>query len=93
MVAVGLKNYLFAGSHAAAERAAIFYSLFSTSKVHSVNPYYWLKDVLDKLASWKLINIDNLLPQNWAQLMTDSNPWGSSGAYGTKQFENHKQRE
>jgi hypothetical protein len=27
-----------------------------------------------------LVNIDNLLPQNWAQLMTDSNPWGSSSA-------------
>jgi transposase len=67
-VALGRKNYLFAGSHAAAERGAIFYSLFATCKVHGVNPYDWLKDVLDKLAYWKLVNIDELLPQNWVKL-------------------------
>jgi transposase len=67
-VALGRKNYLFAGSHAAAERGAIFYSLFATCKVHGVNPYNWLKDVLDKLAYWKLANIDELLPQNRVKL-------------------------
>ena len=66
-VAVGRKNYLFAGSHAAAERAAIFYSLFATCKVHHVNPYNWLKDVLDKLAICKLEQLDELLPQNWVK--------------------------
>lgn len=64
-VAVGRKNYLFAGSHAAAERSAIFYSLFATCKVHNVNPYDWLKDVLDKLATCSLNQLDELLPQNW----------------------------
>lgn len=64
-VVLGRKNYLFAGSHAAAERATIFYSLFATCKVHGVNPYDWLKDVLDKIAYWKTSVLDELLPQNW----------------------------
>jgi transposase len=66
-VALGRKNYLFAGSHSAAERAATFYSLFATCKAHGANPYDWLKDVLDKLAYWKLSKIDDLLPQNWVK--------------------------
>jgi hypothetical protein len=66
-VAIGRKNYLFAGSHAAAERAAIFYSLFATCKVHHVNPYDWLKDVLDKLATITLDQLDELLPKNWLE--------------------------
>jgi transposase len=64
-VAIGRKNYLFAGSHDAAQRAAIFYSLFATCKNHVVNPYNWLKDVLDKLAYWKTNALEELLPQNW----------------------------
>lgn len=64
-VAVGRKNYLFAGSHDAAQRAAIFYSLFATCKTYGVNPYEWLKDVLDKMACWKTNTLKDLLPQNW----------------------------
>ncbi len=64
-VAVGRKNYLFAGSHDAAQRAAIFYSLFATCKTHGVNPYDWLKDVLDKLAYCKTNALKALLPQSW----------------------------
>ena len=69
-VAVGRKNYLFAGSHDAAQRAAIFYSLFATCKTHGVNPYDWLKDVLDKLAYWKTNALEELLPQNWKDDLT-----------------------
>ncbi len=67
-VALGRKNYLFAGSHQAAQRAAIFYSMFATCKAHDINPYDWLKDVLDKLAYWKTANLHELLPHNWAAL-------------------------
>lgn len=66
-VAVGRKNYLFAGSHAAAERAAIFYSLFATCKVHNVNPYDWLKNTLDKLPTLRPNQLSELLPQNWVK--------------------------
>jgi hypothetical protein len=64
-VAIGRKNYLFAGSHDAAQRGAIFYSLFATCKTNGINPYNWLKDVLDKLAFWKTNAMEELLPQNW----------------------------
>ncbi len=69
-VAVGRKNYLFAGSHDAARRAAIFYSLFATCKTHGVNSFDWLKDVLDKLARCKTNALEELLPQNWQSVLT-----------------------
>ncbi len=45
-VAIGRKNYLFAGSHEAAKRSAMLYSLMGTCKLHSINPSIWLRDVL-----------------------------------------------
>ncbi len=67
-VAVGRKNYLFAGSHDAAQRAAMVYSLFATCKLHNINPYYWLRDVLENMHRFANNNIDQLLPQNWKKL-------------------------
>jgi transposase len=64
-VAVGRKNYLFAGSHAAAQRAAMFYSLLSTCTNHKINPYDWLHDVLNRIAAHPINRIEDLLPQNW----------------------------
>ena len=52
-VAVGCKNPLFAASHAAAERASLFYSLFATRKTQAINPYDWLKNTLSRLATIK----------------------------------------
>ena len=45
-IAIGRKNYLFAGSHEAAQRAAMMYSFFNTCRLHNINLYEWLKDVL-----------------------------------------------
>jgi hypothetical protein len=45
-LALGRKNYLFAGSHDAAQRAAGIYSFFTICKKHAVNPYQWLKYTL-----------------------------------------------
>jgi transposase len=67
-VAVGRKNYLFAGSHEAAQRAAMIYSLLATCKLHNIDPYYWLKDVLENMHRFKTANIEELLPQNWKKL-------------------------
>src|SRR5882672_892989 len=64
-VAVGRKNYLFAGSHAAAQRAAMFYSLFATCRLHNINPYNWLYDVLNRIATHPINRIKELLPQYW----------------------------
>src|SRR3954454_16495319 len=63
-VAIGRKNYLFAGSHDAAQRAAMVYSLLATCRLHNINPYDWLKDVLEQMHLYSTSNIDSLLPQN-----------------------------
>ncbi|MCO5238156.1 MAG: transposase [Chitinophagaceae bacterium] len=64
-VAVGRKNYLFAGSHAAAQRAAMFYSLLATCKYYNINPYDWLHNILNRIAAHRISHIEELLPQNW----------------------------
>ena len=64
-VAVGRKNYLFAGSHASAQRAAMFYSLLATCTNHKINPYDWLHNVLNRIAAQPISQIEDLLPQNW----------------------------
>lgn len=64
-VAIGRKNYLFAGSHDAAQRSAMIYSLFSTCTLHNINPYTWLKDVLERMHNYTMSNLHELLPQNW----------------------------
>ena len=67
-VAIGRKNYLFAGSHEAAQRAAMVYSLLATCKLHDINPYYWLRDVLENMHRFNTDTIETLLPQNWNKL-------------------------
>lgn len=64
-VAIGRKNYLFAGSPEAAQRAAMVYSLFATCRLHNINPYHWLKDVLERMHLYPTSTIAELLPQNW----------------------------
>lgn len=64
-LAIGRKNYLFAGSHDGARRAAMLYSFMATCKKHEINPQEWLKDVLGKIADWPQKRIHELLPQNW----------------------------
>ncbi|MGH3499097.1 MAG: IS66 family transposase [Nocardioidaceae bacterium] len=64
-VAIGRKNYLFAGSHEAAQRAAMIYSLLATCRLHNINPYTWLKDVLVRMPDYDVKNLAELLPQNW----------------------------
>jgi transposase len=69
-IAVGRKNYLFAGSHEAAQRAAMVYSFLATCKLHNINPYYWLRDVLENMHRFSINNLEGLLPQNWKKLPT-----------------------
>jgi len=67
-VALGRKNYLFAGSHDAAQKAAMVYSLLATCKLHGINPYEWLKDVLEHLHLHNTSNMYMLLPQYWQKM-------------------------
>jgi transposase len=64
-VALGRKNYLFAGSHAAAQRAAMIYSFFAMCKKHEVNPFEWLKYTLENIMTIKYKNLRDLYPQNF----------------------------
>lgn len=64
-IALGRKNYLFAGSHDAAQRAAVIYSLLATCKKHEINPYDWLRDVLSRIPTHPHKRLDELLPHIW----------------------------
>jgi transposase len=63
-IALGRKNYLFAGSARGAERAAMFYSFFGTCKKNDINPFEWLKKVLEVIPTYKVSKLSDLLPQN-----------------------------
>lgn len=65
--AIGRRNYLFAGSHAAAERAAIAYSLLATCELLDVNPIEYLADILPRLARGVVIarDIPKMTPSAW----------------------------
>lgn len=61
-IALGRKNYLFAGSHESAQRIAMIYSLLASCKVNGVDPAKWLAHVLEELPNRKSNNIEDLLP-------------------------------
>jgi transposase len=61
-VALGRKNYLFAGSHEAAKRSGMLYSLLGTCKMHGIEPYTWLKNTLTRIADHPVNRIAELLP-------------------------------
>ena len=63
-VALGRKNYLFAGSHDAAQRTAMLYSFLGSCKMNDVEPSAWLKDVLTRLPDHKANKLHELLPNN-----------------------------
>jgi transposase len=64
-VAIGRKNYLFAGSHEAAQRSAMLYSLLGTCKLNGINPFIWLREILRRIATHPINRIEELLPQNF----------------------------
>ena len=61
-VALGRKNYMFAGSHEGAKRAAMMYSFLGTCKRNNVEPFAWLKNVLTVIPDWSIQRLDELLP-------------------------------
>jgi hypothetical protein len=64
-VAIGRKNYLFAGSDAGGQRAAAMYSLIETAKLNSLDPQLYLTDVLARIADHPARQIAELLPWRW----------------------------
>lgn len=65
-MAVGRKNYLFAGSDRGAERAAAFYTLIESAKLNGLDSEAYLRDVLTRIAEHPAKRLADLLPWNWA---------------------------
>jgi transposase len=72
-VALGRKNYLFAGSDKGGESAAAVYSLIGTAKLEGLDPESYLRNVLSRIVEHPINRIDELLPWNLTEgLATDS---------------------
>jgi transposase len=70
-VAVGRKNWLFAGSENGAERGCVLYSLLATCKLHGVNPFEYLRDVIMRVGSHPARDVLELNPKAWKQKLKD----------------------
>ena len=64
-IALGRKNYLFAGSDTGGTRAAAIYSIIETCKLNAIDPKAYLRDILGRIADHKINRITELLPWNW----------------------------
>jgi len=71
-IAVGRKNWLFAGSERAGRRAAAVMSLIQSAKLNGIDPHAYLKDVLTRLPTHPNSRIEELLPHNWQTATTQS---------------------
>jgi hypothetical protein len=71
-VALGRKNYLFAGSNAGGDRAAALYSLIGSAKLNGLDPELYLRTVLAQIASHPINRIADLLPWNLTTHRTDT---------------------
>jgi len=65
--AVGKKNWLFFGSEEAGQRSAVMYTLIENCRLHGVDPYAYLKDVLERLPRTTNQEVAQLTPLNWKQ--------------------------
>jgi len=61
-LALGRKNYLFAGSHQGAKNIAMMYSFFGSCKLNNLDPFQWLFAILDKIPDYPVNKISDLLP-------------------------------
>ena len=66
-MALGRKNYLFAGSDEGGRRAAIMYTLIETARLNDVDPEAWLGDLISRIADHPNAKIDELLPWKWSE--------------------------
>jgi hypothetical protein len=65
-IALGRKNHLFAGSDGGEARWAVVASLLATAKLNEVEPFTYLKDVLERLSNgYPMARLDDFLPWNW----------------------------
>ena len=65
-VAIGRRNWTFAGSEGGGRAMAVAYTLIETAKMNGVEPQAWLIDVIGRIADHKITRIDELLPWRYA---------------------------
>ena len=65
-IALGRKNFLFAGSDAGGDRAAAIYSLVGSAKLNDLDPEAYLRFVIERIADYRISQLDDLLPWNVA---------------------------
>jgi transposase len=63
--AIGKKNWLFFGSEEAGQRSAVMYTLIENCRMHGIDPYAYLKDVLERLPTMTNQQVESLTPLNW----------------------------
>ena len=63
-VAIGRKNWMFAGSQRGGNSMAIAFTLIETAKLNGVDPQGWLADTLARIPDCKITKVDDLLPWN-----------------------------
>jgi len=66
-LALGRKNYLFAGSDEGGRRAAVMYTLIESARLNDLDPEAWLADVISRIADHPINRVDELLPWNWTR--------------------------
>jgi len=71
-IAIGRRNYLFAGADSGGERAAAIYSLIGTAKLNGVDPEAWLRHVLTHIADHPVNRVDEFLPWHYAAKITST---------------------
>jgi len=72
-LALGRKNYLFAGSHEAAQTIGYYYTIFGTCKMQGINPYEYMVWFLKNIAATKISEIGNISPMAYKNLQENQN--------------------
>ncbi len=91
-VALGRKNYLFAGSDNGGHRAALMYSLIETCKLNHIDPYAYFKDIFTRLPTLPDHQLEKLLPWNWTPHPADNVPINISVVMTEEGLDNHEHR-
>ncbi len=70
-IPMGRKNWLFCWTEVGAEQVGIIQSLLTTCRLHDINPYTYLVDVLQRVAIHPASEVEQLTPRRWKQLFAD----------------------
>ena len=70
-IALGRKNWMFCWSEIGAEYAAIAYSIIGSCKLHGINPYHYLVDVLQRVQKHPASDVQSLIPRIWKDKFQD----------------------